>query len=87
MTTRDEWVVDLGDGSLRERSERVVAAYDAEEKNYAFGDGGDAEKYANTMANLLEEWTARANLLAAAFDALLKPSEEPPDRVALDRSE
>lgn len=68
MTTRDEWSVDLGEGSLRERSERVVTLYDAEEKNYAFGDGGDAEKYANTMANLLEEWVARANLLEEALD-------------------
>ena len=43
-------------GSLINRSEEIIAMFDAEEKDYAFGDGGDAEMYAAEMADLLEKW-------------------------------
>jgi hypothetical protein len=43
-------------GSLVNRSEAIVAMFDAETKDYAFGDSGDAESYAAEMADILERW-------------------------------
>jgi hypothetical protein len=43
-------------GSLINRSEQIIAMFDAEAKDYAFGDGGDAEMYAAEMADILEKW-------------------------------
>jgi hypothetical protein len=43
-------------GSLINRSEEIIAKYDAENKGYAFGDSGDAESYAAEMADILEKW-------------------------------
>jgi hypothetical protein len=43
-------------GSLINRSEQIIAMFDAEEKDYAFVDGGDAEMYAAEMADILEKW-------------------------------
>jgi hypothetical protein len=43
-------------GSLVNRSEEIIAMFDAENKGYAFGDSGDAESYAAEMADILEKW-------------------------------
>ena len=43
-------------GSLINRTEQIVAMFDAETKDYAFGDSGDAESYAAEMADILERW-------------------------------
>jgi hypothetical protein len=43
-------------GTLLQRSRRIIELFDAETKDYAFGDGGDAEMYAAEMADLLERW-------------------------------
>jgi hypothetical protein len=43
-------------GSLVNRSEEIIAMFDAEDKGYAFGDSGDAESYAAEMADILEKW-------------------------------
>jgi hypothetical protein len=43
-------------GTLLGRSRRIIEQFDAETKDYAFGDSGDAESYAAEMADLLEQW-------------------------------
>jgi hypothetical protein len=43
-------------GSLINRSEQIIELYDAEDKDYAFSDSGDAESYAAEMADILEKW-------------------------------
>jgi hypothetical protein len=49
------------EGTLLKRSQDIIALYDAEDKGYAFGDSGDAEMYADEMADLLEFWIALVN--------------------------
>jgi hypothetical protein len=46
----------LTTGTLLDRSKKIVELFDAETKDYAFGDSGDAESYAAEMADLLEDW-------------------------------
>jgi hypothetical protein len=43
-------------GTLIDRTELIVQFFDAEEKTYAFSDGGEALGYAAEMADLLEQW-------------------------------
>ena len=43
-------------GSLINRTEEIIAIFDEEDKEYAFGDSGDAGTYAAEMADLLEKW-------------------------------
>jgi hypothetical protein len=47
-------------GTLMERSREIVRLFDAEIKDYAFGDSGEAESYAAEMADLLEQWVEAA---------------------------
>jgi hypothetical protein len=54
-------------GSLINRTEQIVAMFDAEEKDYAFGDGGDAEMYAAEMADLLERWAKESSWASRAL--------------------
>lgn len=45
--------------SLRERTESLIARFDAEDQDHAFNDGGDGTTYAQWFADLLEEWMKR----------------------------
>lgn len=56
MSRLPEGVKQRTTGSLINRSERIIELFDAEPKDYAFGDGGDAESYAAEMADILEKW-------------------------------
>jgi predicted acetyltransferase len=56
MTRLPDGVSPKTTGSLVYRSEQIVAMFDAETKDYAFGDSGDAEMYAAEMADILEKW-------------------------------
>jgi hypothetical protein len=61
MSRLRDGVKPMTTGTLIERTEKIISYYDAETKNYAFSDSGDAEGYANEMADLLEQW-AKAGL-------------------------
>lgn len=47
---------------LRERTIALIRRFDAEDKDYAFNDGGDGTTYAEWFADLLEEWAEGAPL-------------------------
>jgi hypothetical protein len=56
MTRLPDGVSPKTTGSLIDRSKQIIAMFDTETKDYAFGDSGDAEMYAAEMADILEKW-------------------------------
>jgi hypothetical protein len=62
-------------GSLINRSEEIIAMFDAETKDYAFGDGGDAESYAAEMADILEKWAKSYRASRARHPSNDQPEE------------
>ena len=50
--------------SLEDRTRILLREFDAEEKGYAFDDGGDGTAYATWFADLLDEWLTRLGLKA-----------------------
>jgi len=65
-------------GTLIERTEHIIQMFDGEPKDYAFGDGGDAEMYAAEMADLLEQW-AKAARASRAIHPSNRPQHHGPD--------
>jgi hypothetical protein len=47
-------------GTLKERTTELLKNFAAEDKGYAFNDGGDGTMYAEWFADLLSEWLERS---------------------------
>ncbi len=62
-------------GSLINRTEEIIALFDAETKDYAFGDSGDAETYAAEMADILEKWAKSYRASRARHPSNDQPEE------------
>jgi hypothetical protein len=56
MSRLPDGVRPMTTGSIINRSEQIIAMFDAATKGYAFGDSGDAEMYAAEMADIIEKW-------------------------------